>query len=111
MQDLKDGLDFLMFILLGLISGAGAELLARRKIWIFTPQRVGAVIIGLVGGLVGSLLFNDVFGWLNDPAIFDVSIFPVLLGAIIFLVPWWLVRSGRTSLSKNRKWRSAYWRK
>jgi uncharacterized membrane protein YeaQ/YmgE (transglycosylase-associated protein family) len=110
-QDIKDFVDFLVFVGLGFIVGLLAEAAARRKIWIPTIQRGFAIIIGLVGALIGSFILNDLFKVLDDPAILDVSVFPALIGGLLLLIPWWLVRSGRTKLSQNRKWRSNYWRK
>ncbi len=111
MNDLKDGLDVLIFFIMGLLTGGLAELAARRKVWVITLQRVIAVVIGLIGALLGSLILDTVFNLLNDPTLEDVSILPALIGAVVLLFPWWLIRSGRTALSKNQKWRTNYWRK
>ncbi|NWJ46594.1 MAG: hypothetical protein HXX08_12000 [Chloroflexi bacterium] len=111
MQDLKDWQDLVIFFLLGLVMGLLAELAARRKIWIPTLQRLMAAVLGIVGGFLGSLVFNDLFGLLNEPILDHVSIVPVLIGTLLLLVPWWLIRSGRTKLSANQKWRKNYWRK
>ena len=108
MQDLKDLVDLLIFFLVGVAGGIISELAARRRIWF--PWAL-AILIGFAGALLGSWLINDFLGLLNDPAILDVSIIPVLIGTILLLIPWWLLRSGRTPYGKNRKWRTKYWRK
>ena len=111
MQDIKDWQDLVIFLILGLVMGLLAELAARRKIWLPTLQRGIAVGLGIVGGFLGSLIFNDLLGVLDAPVLVHVSILPVLIGTLIILAPWWLIRSGRTKLSANQKWRKNYWRK
>ncbi len=110
MQDLKDVGDLIVFIVMGGLGGVVSELRARRKIWF--PWLL-AILIGFVGALVGSWVINDLLGLFNDPAVDHVSIFPALIGAILFLLPWWGLRSGKieTRYNRNRKWRNRYWRK
>jgi uncharacterized membrane protein YeaQ/YmgE (transglycosylase-associated protein family) len=111
MNDLKDWQDLLIYLLLGIVAGVLIELLARRKVWLITLQRLIAVVIGIIGGFIGSFVLDTLLNLLNDPEILNVSVLPVVIGALLALAPWWYIRSGRSKLSQNQQWRRAYWRK
>ena len=90
---------------LGTIGGTATEQIANRKFW--PPQGLlGAILIAFGGALVGG--FAAYFLGFAEPTIIGLPIIPALIGIIAFMIPWWLVRSGRTSYGKKRTWQRKF---
>jgi uncharacterized membrane protein YeaQ/YmgE (transglycosylase-associated protein family) len=89
-------------LILGLVAGAVARLMIPNdafehlegwKSWLAT------VLLGLVGALVGWLIFTGLFG-IGDTDVFDLGgIIGAIIGSILVLlvVGWFLGRTGRAS--------------
>jgi uncharacterized membrane protein YeaQ/YmgE (transglycosylase-associated protein family) len=106
MKDLLDSIDLTIFIVVGIALGVLTVLLAKR--YILRLYSLLAAFVGVAGGVLGSFLVNDVFGWLNDPALNNVSILPVLIGAVLLLAPLWAVLAGRTPYGNKRTWQRKF---
>jgi uncharacterized membrane protein YeaQ/YmgE (transglycosylase-associated protein family) len=87
-------------LILGLVAGAMARLVIPNdafehlegwKSWLAT------IVLGLVGALVGWLIFTGLFG-IGDTDVFDLGgIIGAIIGSILVLlvVGWFLRRTGR----------------
>lgn len=96
----------LFYLVLGVIGGTVSEQVAKRKWW--PPQGwLGAVLIGFGGALIFSWFFGYVLGF-KEPNIWYVPIIPAILGVIVFLIPYFMVRGGYTSYGKDRTWMRKY---
>ncbi len=94
------------YLVLGVVGGTAVEQIAKRKFW--PPLGlVGAVVIGFGGALIGAWFFADILG-LKEPAVLDIPIIPALVGLIIFLIPWFVVRGGYTGYGRQRTWQRKY---
>jgi uncharacterized membrane protein YeaQ/YmgE (transglycosylase-associated protein family) len=95
-------------LILGVVAGAVARLVIPNdafeglegwKSWLAT------VALGLVGALVGWLIFTGLFG-IGDTDVFDLGgIIGAIIGAILVLlaVSWFLRRSGRLGPPRRRR--------
>jgi uncharacterized membrane protein YeaQ/YmgE (transglycosylase-associated protein family) len=91
-------------LILGLVAGALARLVIPNdalehlegwKSWLAT------IVLGLVGALVGWLIFTGLFG-IGDTDVFDLGgIIGAIIGSILVLlgVGWFLRRTGRRPVS------------
>lgn len=106
MSEIKDTIDLIILAVTGLLTGSGSEVLARRK-----PRLpyILAILIGFAGALIGVALFGDLLKFAG-PYLEDVPIIPCVIGAIVLLLPWYLVRAGKTPYGRKRSWRNKYWR-
>lgn len=104
MSELKDGIDLAIFLVTGLVTGFGSEELANRKLRL--PLLL-AVLIGLAGALIAVWLFGDLLRFAG-PYLEDVPIIPAIVGAIVLLIPWFMVRGGYTSYGKKRTWQRKF---
>ncbi|HEX2916221.1 MAG TPA: hypothetical protein VH186_36005 [Chloroflexia bacterium] len=99
-------LGLIAYFILGLIGGTVAEQVANRKFW--PPVGlIGAVLVAFGGAVIGAWLIGYVLGF-RDPSVFDIPIIPAIIGAIIFLIPWFMVRGGYTSYGRKRTWQRKY---
>jgi uncharacterized membrane protein YeaQ/YmgE (transglycosylase-associated protein family) len=89
-------------LILGIVAGGVARLLIpndafeRMEGW---KSLLATVVLGLVGALVGWLIFTGLFG-IGDTDIFDLGgLIGAIIGAVLvlLLVGWFLRRSGRTA--------------
>jgi uncharacterized membrane protein YeaQ/YmgE (transglycosylase-associated protein family) len=96
-------------IILGLVAGAVARLVIPNdafehlegwKSWLAT------LVLGLVGALVGWLIFTGLFG-IGDTDMFDIG---GIIGSILVLlaVSWFFARSGRVSRPRGNRLRDRY---
>lgn len=93
------------YLVLGLVGGTASEQLARRKFW--PPLGwIGAILVAFGGALIGAWLGN-LIGF-KDPNIEGLPIIPAILGMIIFLIPYFMVRGGYTGYGKERTWQRKY---
>lgn len=106
MSEIKDAIDLIIFVVTGVVTGSGSELLARRRPRL--PYLL-AILIGFAGALIGVALFGDALH-ITGPDLEDVPIIPCIIGAIVLLLPWYLVRAGKTPYGRKRSWRNKYWR-
>jgi uncharacterized membrane protein YeaQ/YmgE (transglycosylase-associated protein family) len=105
-SELQNILDLLILLVTGAVTGVSSELLSKRKPnWLYGL----AFLIGLVGALIAVAVFGDLLH-AAGPYLDDVPIIPCLLGAIVLLLPWFWVRSGKTKYGRERSWRTKYWR-
>jgi uncharacterized membrane protein YeaQ/YmgE (transglycosylase-associated protein family) len=75
-----------------MIPGDAFEHLEGAKSWLVT------IVLGLVGALVGWLIFTGIFG-IGDTDVFDLGgIVGAIIGSVLVLLAtgWLLRRSGRT---------------
>src|SRR5437762_735021 len=100
----------IFYLVLGLVGGTVTELVANRRVFyknLPLPRLtlVAAILVAFGGAVVGAWLFAEVFGF-KEPRLLDVPIIPALLGLLIFMVIWWVIRAGRlpTDYNKNRTW-------
>jgi hypothetical protein len=106
MKDLIDAVDLTIIVVVGIALGIVTVLLARR--YILRLYSVLAAFVGVAGGVLGSFLVNDLLGWLNDPVLNNISILPVLIGAVALLAPLWAVLAGRTPYGNKRTWQRKF---
>jgi uncharacterized membrane protein YeaQ/YmgE (transglycosylase-associated protein family) len=95
-------------IILGLVAGAVARLVIPNdafehlegwKSWLAT------LVLGLVGALVGWLIFTGLFG-IGDTDMFDLG---AIIGSILVLLAVsWIARSGRVSRPRGNRLRDRY---
>lgn len=104
MTEIKNIIDLVILIVVGALSGFGSEELANRKLRL--PLLL-AILIGFAGALIGVWLFGDLIKF-TGPDIDDIPIIPAIVGAIILLIPWFMVRGGYTSYGKKRTWQRKY---
>lgn len=99
-------LGLIAYLVLGLVGGTVTEQVAKRKFW--PPLGLlGAILVAFGGALIGAWVAY-LIGF-TDPKIFDVvPIIPALVGLIIFMIPWFMVRGGYTSYGKERTWQRKY---
>ena len=96
----------LALLVLGLLGGTATEQIAKRKFW--PPAGwVGAILVAFGGALIGAWFFADVLG-LREPRLFNIPIIPALVGLVIFMIPWFMVRGGYTGYGKERTWQRKY---
>jgi H+/Cl- antiporter ClcA len=94
------------YLVLGIIGGTATEQIANRKFW--PPlYLIGAILVAFGGGLIGAWFFASVLG-LKDPQVLDIPVIPTLVGLIIFMIPWFIVRGGYTGYGKQRTWQRKY---
>jgi uncharacterized RDD family membrane protein YckC len=93
-------------LVLSVIGGVGSEQLANRKL--LKPTIILAILIAFAGILIGWWLFGTVIGLLRDLNPFDLPLIPALIGMILLLIPWFMVRGGYTSYGKKRTWQRKY---
>ena len=96
--------DFILYIVLGLVGGVATEQISNRKLW--PPiALILAVVISAAGAIVGAVIAYSL--GFKDPELFDVPIIPAIVGLIIFMIPWFIIRSGRTptKYNQNHKWK------
>ncbi len=99
--------DLILYLVMGVLGGTATEQIARRKFW--PPLGLlGAMIIGFGGALVGAWLAYTL--GFSEPRIMEVPIIPALVGLIIFLIPWFIVRGGYapTKYSREHTWQRKY---
>jgi len=96
----------LALIGVSLVGGVTSEQLANRKL--LKPTIILAIMIAFAGGLIGWWLFDAILNFLDDIKILELPIIPVLIGAILLLIPWFIVRAGYTSYGKKRTWQRKY---
>jgi nitrate/nitrite transporter NarK len=106
MKDIIDAVDWTILVAVGIALGIVTVLIAKRYVLRIYTALAG--LIGVAGGALGSFLLNDLFGWLNDPVLNNVSILPLLIGAVILLAPFWAVLAGRTPYGNKRTWQRKY---
>ncbi len=104
MNEIKDALDLIIFAVTGVVTGFGSEQLANRKLRL--PLLL-AILIGFAGALIGVYLFGDLLKFAG-PYLEDVPIIPCIIGAIVLLIPWFMVRGGYTSYGKQRTWQRKF---
>jgi uncharacterized membrane protein YeaQ/YmgE (transglycosylase-associated protein family) len=93
------------YLVLGLVGGTVTEQIAKRKFW--PPLGlVGADLVAFGGALIGAWIAYTI--GFKDPQLFDIPIIPALVGLIIFMIPWFMVRGGYTSYGKQRTWQRKY---
>lgn len=96
----------LLYLILGVIGGTATEQIAKRKF--FPPLGwIGAILVAFGGALIGAWVAYTLLG-LKEPALWGVPIIPALVGLVIFMIPWFLVRGGYTSYGKQRTWQRKY---
>ena len=100
-------------IILGVVAGAVARLVIPNdafehlkgwKSWLAT------LVLGLVGALVGWLIFTGLFG-IGDTDMFDLGgIIGAIIGSILVLlaVNWFFRRRGRVSRPRGNRLRDRY---
>lgn len=94
------------YLVVGVIGGTATEQIAKRKFW--PPLGwLGAVLVAFGGSLIGAWFFADVLGF-KEPRALDVPLIPTLVGLIIFMIPWFMVRGGYTGYGKKRTWQRKY---
>jgi uncharacterized membrane protein YeaQ/YmgE (transglycosylase-associated protein family) len=93
-------------VVLSLIGGIGSEQLANRKL--LKPTIVLAILIAFAGGLIGWWLFDAILNLLDNIQLFELPIIPALIGTILLLIPWFMVRAGYTSYGKKRTWQRKF---
>ena len=95
-------------VVLGLLGGTASEQIAKRKFW--PPLGlIGAWLVAFGGALLGAWFFADILH-LRDPSLLHVPIIPALVGLLILLAPWYLLRSGKapTKYNKSHTWQQKY---
>ncbi len=96
------------YLVLGIIGGAATEQVANRKFWppLFL---IAAILVAFGGGLIGAWFFADLVGF-KEPRIFDIPIIPTLVGLVIFMIIWYVIRSGKAPTEYNRThtWQQKY---
>jgi uncharacterized membrane protein YeaQ/YmgE (transglycosylase-associated protein family) len=96
----------IIYLIMALVTGFGSETIAKRKY--FPPTGlVGAILVAFGGGLIFAWLFGYVLGW-REPSIWLVPIIPTLIGMIVFLIPYFMVRGGYTPYGKKRTWQRKF---
>ncbi len=93
-------------LIVGLVGGVGSEQLANRKL--LKPSIIVAVLVAFAGALIGWWFFDVILNFLDDIRLLEFPFIPAIIGAIVLLIPWFLVRSGRTSYGKKRTWQRKY---
>lgn len=93
-------------LVVSLIGGVGSEQLANRKL--LKPTIIVAILIAFAGVLIGWWLFDAILNLLDDIKLLDLPIIPAIIGAILLLIPWFMVRGGYTSYGKKRTWQRKY---
>ena len=101
-------LGLITYMVLGIVGGTATEQIARRKFW---PPigLLGAVIVAFGGALLGAWVAYSLLNF-KEPALFGVPIIPALIGLIIFMIPWFVLRGGYapTEYSRNHTWQRKY---
>lgn len=93
------------YLVLGLIGGTATEQIAKRKFWPPTGW-IGAILVAFGGAIIGAWVAY-LFG-LTEPGFEKLPIIPAIIGMIIFMIPWFIVRGGYTSYGKQRTWQRKY---
>jgi hypothetical protein len=93
-------------IVLSVLGGVGSEQLANRKL--LKPSILLAILVAFAGGLIGWWFFDAILNFLDDIKLLDLPIIPAIIGLIILLIPWFMVRAGYTSYGKKRTWQRKY---
>ncbi|NWJ95469.1 MAG: hypothetical protein HXX20_06755 [Chloroflexi bacterium] len=93
-------------LVLSLIGGIGSEQLANRKL--LKPTILLAILIAFAGALIGWWFFASVLNLLKDISLLDLPVIPALIGTILLLIPWFMVRAGYTSYGKKRTWQRKF---
>lgn len=93
------------YLVLGLIGGTAVEQIAKRKFW--PPVGwLGAILVAFGGALIGAWVAY-LLG-LTEPSFEKLPIIPAIIGMIILLIPWFMVRGGYTGYGKQRTWQRKY---
>jgi len=93
------------YLVLGLIGGTVTEQVAKRKFW--PPLGwLGAILVAFGGAIIGAWV-GYLLG-LTEPGFEKLPIIPAIIGLIIFMIPWFIVRGGYTSYGKERTWQRKY---
>lgn len=93
------------YLVLGLIGGTATEQVAKRKFW--PPLGlIGAILVAFGGALIGAWI-GYVLGF-TEPSFEKVPIIPAIIGLVIFMIPWFMVRGGYTGYGKQRTWQRKY---
>jgi uncharacterized membrane protein YeaQ/YmgE (transglycosylase-associated protein family) len=86
-------LSFIWWLIIGLIAGALARLIMPGK----DPMGVLAtIVLGIVGSIIGGLVSSLI--WRSDSGFHAGGLFLSLLGAIIVLWIWRMIRSRTTTV-------------
>ncbi len=93
-------------IVLSVVGGVSSEQLANRKL--LKPTLILAIMVAFAGGLIGWWFFDAILNFLDDIKPFDLPIIPTLIGLVLLLIPWFMVRGGYTSYGKKRTWQRKY---
>ena len=89
-------------LVLGLVAGAVARLVIPNDVFEHLEgwkSWIATIVIGLVGSLVGWLIFTGLFG-IGDTDVLDLGgLIGAIVGAILVLLAagWFLRRTGRVS--------------
>lgn len=93
-------------VVLSVVGGVGSEQLANRKL--LKPSILLAILIAFAGGLIGWWFFDAILNFLDDIKLFELPVIPAIIGLILLLIPWFMVRAGYTSYGKKRTWQRKY---
>ena len=93
------------YLVLGFIGGTVTEQIAKRKFW--PPVGwLGAILVAFGGALIGAWV-GYLLGF-TDPNFEKLPVIPALIGLILFMIPWFMVRGGYTGYGKQRTWQRKY---
>ncbi|MDB5080151.1 MAG: hypothetical protein JWP00_2075 [Chloroflexi bacterium] len=97
----------IIYLVMGFVGGTATEQIAKRKFW---PPigLLGAILVAFGGAIIGAWL-GYLIG-LREPDLFEsrMPVIPALIGLILFMIPWFMVRGGYTSYGKQRTWQRKY---